>query len=366
MRRVVVASSFLPPHIGGVEFFVNWIQQTLPERGWDVQVVGCEGSGDLVWPVAPWRPVNIPLPLPSRTAAAHLQSLFRGADAALIQNFFYPFSSLAALAAARACCPALTVVHGNALAPVDASILVRTLGRAQAGTLGRWQMRRTSPVVVSESAHDFVKRQFGCSAPVLPLPLPQMPHPTAVTERNEDEPFRIVFVGRLVSLKDPLGALRAAMEVARARSVSMDFYGDGPLRNQLEAVAPDWVTVRGNQERLSMWEAIKSADCFVNSSITDSGPSSLLEALALGVPSVSTDVGDAGVYLRGDLQACVVPPRDIEALARRIDAVAEDWPKYRRLAVQRSSELRAKHSSHAIADELVRLLDSVVSGELAQ
>ncbi|OTG58319.1 hypothetical protein B9T29_14180 [Acinetobacter sp. ANC 3903] len=60
----------------------------------------------------------------------------------------------------------------------------------------------------------------------------------------------------------------------------------------------------------------QSVDAFLMTSITEGFPNVLVEAMASGLPCISTDVGDAK-YIVDQLSA-IVPPRDPEALANAI------------------------------------------------
>ncbi len=74
-------------------------------------------------------------------------------------------------------------------------------------------------------------------------------------------------------------------------------------------------------ERSDPAVCLDAMDVFVLSSCTEAFPIALGEAMAMGVPCVSTDVGDAALLL-GDAGS-VVPPRDSAALAQAISQVLE-------------------------------------------
>lgn len=65
----------------------------------------------------------------------------------------------------------------------------------------------------------------------------------------------------------------------------------------------------------------QSIDAFLMTSITEGFPNVLVEAMASGLPCISTDVGDAK-YIVQDLGS-IVPPRNAQALADAILAYAE-------------------------------------------
>ncbi|UDM38223.1 glycosyltransferase [Acinetobacter haemolyticus] len=60
----------------------------------------------------------------------------------------------------------------------------------------------------------------------------------------------------------------------------------------------------------------QSVDAFLMTSITEGFPNVLVEAMASGLPCISTDVGDAKYIV--DQLGAIVPPRDADALAKAI------------------------------------------------
>lgn len=62
---------------------------------------------------------------------------------------------------------------------------------------------------------------------------------------------------------------------------------------------------------------LKGADIFVCTSLNESGPMSVWEAMAMEKAIVSTDVGDVKRFIRDGVNGFVVPPRDIERLAEK-------------------------------------------------
>lgn len=86
---------------------------------------------------------------------------------------------------------------------------------------------------------------------------------------------------------------------------------------------------------------LKRFDIYVCASVSESGPMTLFEAMAMEKPVVSTDVGDVPVYVRNGSNGFVVPVGDSRAMAERITMlvgnkkIRDDFgQKSRQIAIQ--------------------------------
>jgi glycosyltransferase involved in cell wall biosynthesis len=101
--------------------------------------------------------------------------------------------------------------------------------------------------------------------------------------------------------------------------------GAGPLQNPLETLAQSL----GIQSNVIFWGArsnvadyLAPAQAFVLSSITEGLPIAALEAMAAGLPLITTDVGGTPEIVRRFGNGLVVPPSNPEALAAAIVQLA--------------------------------------------
>ncbi len=358
-QRAVIVSPFAPPHRGGVEGFVGWLEEALAAEGYEPRIITSHGEGAVRWPVARVQPANIPLPLPSLRFNRLVREEIAKADVVLIQNFFWPLSWIAAEAVRRSRTRALTIVHGNALVPHGASLLLRGIASAQARTIARRQFEVAPPVAISQSSAEFLREIFDVEPPVLPLPL-SIPDRDDVARRQvspgDGGPLKLLFAGRLVKLKDPGTAVAAAVELAAARDVHLDVYGDGPERKNLQRSSPSWVAFHGAQDRGVVLAAMRKSHVVLNSSLTDNALTTVLEALCLGTPVISTDVGEARTYLRGELIDAVVPVGQPDALAAATRRLAVDFDSWLARVCTRGAELRLEHDPLLVREALVDLI----------
>jgi glycosyltransferase involved in cell wall biosynthesis len=105
--------------------------------------------------------------------------------------------------------------------------------------------------------------------------------------------------------------------------------GEGPdearLREKVERLGlQEHVRFVGNLDRdTALIDCYRAADAFVFASPTETQGLVLIEAMALGVPIVSTAVMGTATVLRG-AHSAVVSPEDIEAFATRLARVLRD------------------------------------------
>ena len=95
--------------------------------------------------------------------------------------------------------------------------------------------------------------------------------------------------------------------------------GDGPLRVDLEAQA-EHLGISGQTtfagERNDIPRLLSALDVFVMPSLCEGGPYTLLEAMAMAIPCVTTAVGMVPETVVSGEHALVVPPGDVAALTR--------------------------------------------------
>ncbi|HEX5184737.1 MAG TPA: glycosyltransferase [Allosphingosinicella sp.] len=166
---------------------------------------------------------------------------------------------------------------------------------------------------------------------------------------------RILTVGNLKAPKNHALLLRAFARLAEQRPAVLAILGEGPLRRALEQM----VRELGVADRVSLpgfcddpAPAYRSADLFVLSSSSEGFGNVLVEALAAGLPVVSTDcpggpaeILDGGRY--GDLVPCDDPDALADGMARALDAPRD------------TARLRARARDFvpsAAADSYLRLL----------
>ena len=131
---------------------------------------------------------------------------------------------------------------------------------------------------------------------------------------------RLITAGRMVAQKR-FDVLIQALALVRG-DARLTILGDGPLRHSLEALArslgiADRVDTPGYGDVLPR---LRQADLFVLSSDYEGLPAVVLEALASGVPVVTSDSFLAArEMLEGAPGCAVVPIRDPDALAAAID-----------------------------------------------
>lgn len=159
-----------------------------------------------------------------------------------------------------------------------------------------------------------------------------IPNPTAPSPGHSPEiPHRwlsdhtvpcIVAVGRLHAAKDHLTLLRTASRIREDREVRLLVLGEGPMRTEIEAEIERLQLVEAVQllgHQLNPRDYLASADVFLHTARWEGFGNVLVEALAEGVPVVSTDcesgpreILDAGRFGR------LAPVGDVDALAMAV------------------------------------------------
>jgi glycosyltransferase involved in cell wall biosynthesis len=141
--------------------------------------------------------------------------------------------------------------------------------------------------------------------------------------------------------------------------------GDGPLKDELLVRASE----RGVSSALHFLgehpdpvAVLEGAALFVLSSWAESLPYVILEAMAVGLPIVSSDVGGIAEAVRDREAGLLVPARDAGATARAINELLGDDELRNRLAARAGEVVRRRFSRNEMVDGVATVYDRVLAG----
>ncbi len=149
---------------------------------------------------------------------------------------------------------------------------------------------------------------------------------------NKSQQFtpHILVTRNLELIYDNETAIKAFNEIlATYPKAGLTIAGTGPELENLQSLVEhlgltQQVNFTGRVDTQQMPALYQSADIMLNPSRVDNMPNSILEALASGVPVVSTNVGGIPYMVEHDNSALLVGPEDYMAMANAIRKVLED------------------------------------------
>jgi glycosyltransferase involved in cell wall biosynthesis len=199
----------------------------------------------------------------------------------------------------------------------------------------RPSLSRSTAVIVPSGFLEAVFKRYGFVAEVVPNiinPGRFFSDGEMSSSAERDSPC-ILVARNLEPIYDNATALRAFAIVKKSiPKARLIVAGSGPLRDELENLAGELglasdVTFTGRVANEDMADLYRKAQVMINASLVDNMPNSVLEALASGVPVVSTNVGGVPYIVEHEKTALLVPPRDPQSMASAILDLLNDPAK---------------------------------------
>jgi glycosyltransferase involved in cell wall biosynthesis len=244
--------------------------------------------------------------------------------------------------------------------------------RVKPGALSRWLYGRVPARVVTTG--EALRRQLIADLGLDPAQIVSIPtgvdlarfQPGDKAEARRqlglpDGPL-IGIVATLRSWKGHRFLLRAMTDPALA-GAHLAIVGDGPQADALaeEAAKPGLggrVTFAGRQDDVVPW--LRAFDVFALPSTANEGvPQALMQAMASGLPVVTTPVGAIGELVAEGETGLIVPPEDPQALAAALSRLLGDRDLADRLSAAGRRHVEANFGATAMLDAMERVLGEV-------
>lgn len=192
-----------------------------------------------------------------------------------------------------------------------------------------------------------------------PLRIDQLPSPYAEIKREKN----IVGVGRLIESKNYTMLIKAYDRIRdEFPEYNLIIYGEGGYRSKLKKISDEFgitdnVIMPGN--KVDVLERIRTASLFVMPSDYEGMPNALIEAMALGLPCISTDCpcGGPRSLIKNGENGILVPVDDVDAMANAIRALLRNPDKAEKIG-RNAIKLRDLLDSEKVGQQWMDYLEN--------
>jgi len=147
-----------------------------------------------------------------------------------------------------------------------------------------------------------------------------------------------------------------ALVKAQLPDATLTVAGYGSEEARLRRLATEGVRFVGKVDPQSMPQLCAEADVFLNASVVDNQPVSILEAFASGLPVVSTPTGDIAAMVRHHQTGLIVRPADAASLACGVLQLIACPDEARRMARQAREDV-AHYTWPAVREQWAAVYD---------
>jgi glycosyltransferase involved in cell wall biosynthesis len=349
--KVLIATDYFPPHVGGVEQVTYHLAEELLRLGHSVVVLTLNTCSESMVEdlngMRVYRANTLEL-----TNTLGVQSAISTAVVKLMRevcrieqpdilhaNHLYFCTTLAACLNLKVLrVPMVTTMHTGSISELEgvAGYAVRLYERS----IGRWILARSDHIVAVSQAVKRYAEMMGVGSrkiSVVPNAVDTVKfRPCNLDQR--DGTIRVGFIGRLISYLGPQYLVEAAPEILQTcRNVQFLVAGEGPILEELQHRVQQLGVAHAFRflGTVPSVEFLQSCDVLVRPSLADGMPLTVLEAMACGIPTVVSRVGGNPEILQDRETGYLVEPRDLEQLVSRISRLVTD------------EKLRARIGSHA-------------------
>lgn len=200
--------------------------------------------------------------------------------------------------------------------------------------------------------------------------LPGVPLNLAANERqgvSEERTPVIGMAGPLEVIKGGSFFLRACHRVVESgRSLRVVIAGSGPEEKNLRKLSTSlemdqYVTFV--DDGVAMADFLSAIDIFCLPSLQQGFGVIMLEAMALGCPSIASGVGGILSIIEDGVNGLIVPPSDSRALAERMMELLDDPGKAARIAIAGQNLVEDRFTVERMTEETLLLYNEVVATE---
>jgi len=179
-----------------------------------------------------------------------------------------------------------------------------------------------------------------------------------------DGSYIIGYIGRLVESKDIVTLLDAVAALFCAgRKVRLVLVGDGDycqkLKEHAKSLAIDHLALFPGFRSDAVC-FLKGFDCFVLPSLSEGTPRCVMEAMALKIPVIASDIPGNRILVSHNETGLLFPVTDSQSLAEQILCIMDQPDKAQKMAQNGYKKVEDEYSSNRMAREYAPIYEALV------
>ena len=344
-RKVLIFAGYFLPHIGGYEQAIYELSKGLAKKGYEIDIITCntenvstyeELEGFHIYRLPSWNILGgtYPIPKPALTTLRILWKLLRKKhDLINTQTRFMTTSFLGLIFAKTKRIPLVHTEHGTKHSVVP-NKFVDLISKTYDHTIGSLIVKCAQKNIGNSNATCDFLRHLGAKETIvihngIDTNIFRKKNTNLREKLSLGDSVVITFVGRLIYAKGVHDLISAFADIEREfNNLKLLIAGYGTHRQELENLAEnkckEKILFLGKKNQEEIVEVLSITDVFVNPSYSEGLPTSILEASAIGLPIVATDVGGTSEIIEDYKTGLIVPPGDPKLLKEKISELIED------------------------------------------
>lgn len=360
--RILIFAAYYLPHIGGYTLGTHEVAKGLVERGHEVEVVTCNTTnqeaaevidGVMVFRLPCWNLLGGQYPI-LKPCVLMFGLWLQHYDIVSTQTRFFFMSFIGTVFAKLKRIPHVHTERGAAHSAVSGK-MIDMLGRFYDHTIGAFVVKMaTVRVGVSEASCEFMRHLGGRDAVRIPNGVYDLFFDRVANGGRKT----IVFAGRLVYGKGVQDLIYAFGEVrSRLPQTRLLIVGEGFYKGELEQMADGngGIEFAGEKTPEELAAILSEASVFVHPSYSEGMPSSVMEASAVGLPVVATDVGGTRELVDDGRTGYLIDSGDTRDMAAKITHILSDGLSAGRMGKAGRGKMYAEYRWSAIINKYEEL-----------
>lgn len=174
----------------------------------------------------------------------------------------------------------------------------------------------------------------------------------------------VFFVGRLSIEKNPIVYLDVAKRIINSNISNVKFFmiGDGPMRpsveKQIKNIKSDRLKYLGYQTNIARY--LSAADIFVLPSSIEGFPMSILEAMAMKVAVIASDVGAVSDVITNENDGFIVKPGSVNEIVENIIKLNNDKELLNSIKANARLKVEEKYSNSVLKNNYLELYRDIL------